>query len=126
MDMKRIYAIAILVLMVMASCFKDDGNYSYNEIGDITISNIGETYSAYSYVGDVLEISPVVEADYANMKYEWYIWEGTELVVITDESEEQEMTLIGEGKDLVFPKRGICPIAPGDQPLFGAPVFSHL
>ena len=113
MDMKRIYAIAILVLMVMASCFKDDGNYSYNEIGDITISNIGETYSAYSYVGDVLEISPVVEADYANMKYEWYIWEGTELVVITDESEEQEMTLIGEGKDLSYEVN----LDPGDYTL---------
>ena len=113
MKMKKIYALALLVLMVMASCFKDDGNYSYNEIGDITISNIETAYSAYSYMGDVLEISPVVETDYANMKYEWYIWEGTELGFITDESEEQEMTLIGEEKDLSYEVN----LAPGDYTL---------
>lgn len=98
----KIYVIAILLVIVATSCFKDEGNYAYNEIGDITVSNMETSYLAYSYVGDVLKISPLVETAYADMKYEWYIWKGTGSSFIVDESQEQEMELIGEEKDLSY------------------------
>ena len=105
--MNRIYTIVILIGISMNSCFKDEGNYTYDAIGEIEISNIEESYLKYSYVGDVLEIPAVVTTDYADMEYAWYIWEGTGT---SYEEEKQEMQLIGEDKELSYEVN----LAPGD------------
>lgn len=103
----KIYIIAVLLWGMMAACFKDEGNYTYDAIGEIAISNIEESYLKYSYVGDILEIPAVVTTDYADMEYAWYLWEGTGTSYT---EEEREMQLISEDKELSYEVN----LAPGD------------
>lgn len=75
--MKTRLSIVLLSLLTfsLTSCFDDDGNYTYHDVDEITISGIQESYANISYSGEVLEIDPVVESNYTDLKYEWSIWE---------------------------------------------------
>ena len=108
--MNKIYGIILLFAVTMCACFEDEGNYDYRAIGEIGIDSIRPAYSKYSYVGDVLEITPTVTTKYANIKYEWRIWKGTGTGYISIDDEQIESELIGEGKDLSYEVN----LAPGD------------
>lgn len=93
----------------LTSCFDDDGNYTYHDVDEITISGIQESYANISYSGEVLEIDPVVESNYTDLKYEWSIWEPSKEFGNgnrTDDTYASEV--IGTEKKLTYPVE--CPI----------------
>lgn len=73
--MKKIYYFMLaMTACLLSSCFDDDGNYTYTEVPEISISGLGETHVLNSYSGEMLEIDPVIESDYTDLTYEWYMW----------------------------------------------------
>lgn len=64
--------------LLLASCFSDDSTGFDNEVSDISVSGIDEEYTKTAYIGERLEISPVVEAGYgdAQMDYQWMLLDG--------------------------------------------------
>ncbi len=67
--------------LLLASCFSDDSTGFDNEVSDISVSGIDEEYTKTAYIGERLEISPVVEAGYgdAQMDYQWMLCDGNYL-----------------------------------------------
>ena len=110
--MKTRLSIVLLSLLTfsLTSCFDDDGNYTYHDVDEITISGIQESYANISYSGEVLEIDPVVESNYTDLKYEWSIWEPSKEFGTngnrTDDTYASEV--IGTEKKLTYPVE--CPI----------------
>ena len=83
--MKKIYYFMLaMTACLLSSCFDDDGNYTYTEVPESSISGLGETHVLNSYSGEMLEIDPLIESDYTDLTYEWYMW---------SLSEEQEGTI---------------------------------
>lgn len=67
-----VLAVAIITTVTFTSCYKDKGNYSYDILNDITITDtIATTYTVIQF--DTLKISPVVSAklNSSSLKYEW-------------------------------------------------------
>lgn len=82
--MKELLFMKWLVIMFAAamftSCYKDLGNYSYQEINEVTIDTLKERYSGY-YLIDTIRISPEIHftKDSANQdrySYEWSLISG--------------------------------------------------
>ena len=94
---------------LLSSCFDDDGNYTYTEVPEISISGLGETHVLNSYSGEMLEIDPVIESDYTDLTYEWYMWSLTkEQEGSTGAGEPVETELISTDKKLSW--EVACPI----------------
>lgn len=71
--MKKIintFGFACLVLL-LASCYDDKGNYDYHEIGEITIAAVEDEYEVISY-RDILKIEPRVTSTDPNDVFEYY------------------------------------------------------
>ncbi len=68
----KILLFSMCMLFVAASCYKDQGNYAYSELENISIENIEESYTLY-YMKDRLKIKPVVSSNMqgADMTYSW-------------------------------------------------------
>lgn len=65
--------------LMFSSCFKDKGNYDYTEVPEIEISGMKENYTAVSFIGDLLEITPDIKTQYQDLEYEWSIWDRNKL-----------------------------------------------
>lgn len=76
--MKNIYLSIFLLLglmLLVPSCYKDDGNYSYTDVESIQIDTTGiglnSNYFTVNY-GDTIKVSPTIEYDNsANISYSW-------------------------------------------------------
>ncbi len=73
----RITAACSLALLLLTSCYGDQGNYDYREINEVTIGGIDRenVYVAYAYQ-TTLEITPEITStmgDEANYEYTWRI-----------------------------------------------------
>lgn len=102
-------ALLSFIAMSFASCFNDDGNYTYHDVNEIMISGIAESYEKISYSNEVLEIDPTIESKYTDLKYEWYMWNPSEESANEDEDGNMyEAELIGTDKKLSYPVE--CPI----------------
>ncbi|WEK37537.1 MAG: PKD-like family lipoprotein [Candidatus Pseudobacter hemicellulosilyticus] len=59
----------------LLSCYKDKGNYAYQDINEISFSNIDTTAGYAVFIGDTLSIAPVLNSSQsgkeANYTYEW-------------------------------------------------------
>ena len=108
--MKKIYYLMLaMTACLLSSCFDDDGNYTYTEVPEISISGLGETHVLNSYSGEMLEIDPVIESDYTDLTYEWYMWSLTkEQEGSTGAGEAVETELISTDKKLSW--EVACPI----------------
>ena len=102
--MKVKYIIWIICVCMLASCFEDEGNYSYKDVEEITIKNLEESYTINSYNGEVLSIQPVIETSYSDLEYEWWFWipdkEDSNTTMQDDVPYEAE--LISTDKDLAY------------------------
>ncbi|RPE09720.1 hypothetical protein EGT74_22370 [Chitinophaga lutea] len=75
--MKLIYqSLAACCILLISSCYKDHGNYTYDLPEEITVSGIAGTYDKISLV-DRLSIDPVVKSSdpKAEFTYWWGIYE---------------------------------------------------
>lgn len=94
--MKKAFII-LLASLGFVSCVKDEGNYTYTELNQITIEGLEESYNVLDKV-DSIKIYPTVKGtllgdDLSNYEYQWHIHEG-----IT----EHKHTIIGTEKDLEY------------------------
>jgi hypothetical protein len=79
----------MLIVVLLASCYEDKGNYNYKKLNEIEISGVDENSYSMHY-GDVLKISPKLNFkldQVPNLKYKWLL---------------DMKQLIGEEKDLNF------------------------
>lgn len=110
--MKRSIYAALLALITLgfASCFDDEGNYTYHDVDEIVISGIAASYQNISYNGEILEIDPVIESSYTDLKYEWYMWEPSEEFGSNNNRDDDSYAaeLIGTEKKLSYPVE--CPV----------------
>lgn len=95
-----IYIIAS-ALLLLTSCFKDNGNYDYHTVDDIVISGLKDSYTEISYKGDTLSILPEIQSDYSDLTYEWYMWSPYEEKHYTGK-EPYKAQLIGTEKQLKY------------------------
>lgn len=82
----------LIFTLMLVSCFKDEGNYSYRPVDEITIEGLGEIHRHYSYVMDTLEIIPMVSEHYKEMEYKWLLWS----------DKGKKIDTIGESKNLAY------------------------
>jgi hypothetical protein len=74
--MKKIHLIyAILLPVLVFSCYEDKGNYDYKELDPVMIEGLDEVYSVYTYQ-DVLDIRPTVSND-ERYDYCWQLYPTT-------------------------------------------------
>ena len=110
--MKKIYyCVLMLTVCMFSSCFDDDGNYDYTTVDEIVIEGLGESHTLNSYNGEVLEISPKITSNYADLTYEWWMWspdEENKGSTNWEEQEPYEAELISTDKDLRYAVE--CPI----------------
>ena len=59
---KIIYqALALAMTLSLSSCFSDDSSLSGNDVGDITISGISDSYTHVAYLSETLDITTKAE-----------------------------------------------------------------
>lgn len=74
--MRKLYLLSCLITILLLSCFKDEGNYIYNDINEVKISGLPEEVEIYYRNVDTLRAKPVVEGnldagDHSRYYYEW-------------------------------------------------------
>ena len=94
--MKKAFII-LLASLGFVSCVKDEGNYDYVELNQITIEGLEESYNVLDKV-DSIKIYPTIKGtllgdDLSNYEYQWHIHEGIA---------EHKHTIIGTEKDLEY------------------------
>ncbi len=87
MNMKQIYIIVLFIASLLVGCYEDKGNYSYLDLNNITIKNIGYSYGINE--GDTVLFSPVLKFSGDSLsddllKFSWKIDGGK---VISNEKE---------------------------------------
>ena len=98
---KIIYqALALAMTLSLSSCFSDDSSLSGNDVGDITISGISDSYSHVAYMGETLDITPTVESQ-EDVTYSWLLLNSTTGSKDKDGNEIQP-EVIGHEKDLHY------------------------
>lgn len=98
---KIIYqALALAMTLSLSSCFSDDSSLSSNDVGDITISGISDSYSQVAYMGETLDITPTVESQ-EDVTYSWLLLNSTTGSKDKDGNEIQP-EVIGHEKDLHY------------------------
>lgn len=102
--MKTKYLFMPLLFAAFTSCFDDEGNYDYNykDENNISIMGLKQSYLAYSYIGEKLEIPITVETGAQELDYAWYVWDATENNSTSGEVQEKHMELISTDKDLSY------------------------
>lgn len=71
---KKIRMLLPVVILLLAGCYKDKGNYQYTQIAEMTISGLADTVNAILL--DTLRLQPVItQPGMANDKYnyEWFV-----------------------------------------------------
>jgi hypothetical protein len=76
--------IGISLLALMISCAKDQGNYDYHDINELTVGGLKATYAVTTTV-DTLRISPTIVmtesvTDPSRMEYTWLAKKGTTII----------------------------------------------
>ena len=94
-----------------SSCVKDEGNYTYTEVNEITIEGLEESYYALQGV-DVLEIQPKITStllgeNLDNYEFQWHLHQGLA---------EHKHTLIYKGKEKDLTYKVDAPL--GDYTLY--------
>lgn len=71
--MRKLFTgIIVVLLLIMAGCYKDKGNYTYDVPEEPRVTNLDTVYDVF--VGDSLIIKPEVNmSNKANLQYEWKI-----------------------------------------------------
>ena len=74
--MKTIYLILSVMIFFLSGCFKDEGNYDYHDINEVTISGLPEEMQILYKNSDTLRAIPVVtgnfdDGDQSRYYYEW-------------------------------------------------------
>ena len=72
---------ALISVVVLSSCYKDKGNYTYTEINEANIESFSPQYNAY-YLVDTLRITPKIHftmdsTSIGRYAYEWSLVTGT-------------------------------------------------
>lgn len=99
---------SLFSLTLLTGCFSDDSTLGDTYVSDISISGIEESYTKTAFVGEYLNISPVVETDYADMDYQWLLLDSKTGETDAD-GDTIQPTVIGTAKDLNYE----VAIAPG-------------
>src|SRR5687767_328341 len=82
------FSIIILTAYItfLSACYKDKGNYDYNDINEIKISGLA---ASYPYVlGSVLHIEPNIQMsqkdlDPSSVEYYWVLYKGETIIIDT-------------------------------------------
>ncbi|HEY0273223.1 MAG TPA: PKD-like family lipoprotein [Chitinophaga sp.] len=67
---------SLLLALALGGCYKDEGNYSYHAINDITITTATDTFRVNKF--DTLQITPTISqaksSDESHLQYEWSVY----------------------------------------------------
>ncbi len=81
MKIKNIIFLGVLLILVLLpSCYKDEGNYDYVDVEELEIDTTGMNANDQNYfnvyVGDTLVITPNLDfGDSDNLTYEWLLFD---------------------------------------------------
>lgn len=112
--MKKIfYTLLYFMLIGLTACTEDDSTLATVEVGDITISNLEDSYSVRSYVGENLKdyVAPTIETTYAenDLSYAWYLFDSNasdidykDYLISNDKVPDYEVSLASGDYTLAF------------------------
>ena len=101
MRQKILSVVAFVAALSLVSCFSDDSVDQDYGFADIKVSGIEKAYTKTSYVGDRLEISPVVETAFpeGEIEYEWMLL-SDKTGTVSEKGDTLQPTVIGHEKNL--------------------------
>ncbi|MDU1890877.1 MAG: PKD-like family lipoprotein [Dysgonomonas sp.] len=89
------------MLLALPSCNDDKGNYSYEDLNEVSIEGINSTYTVE--VGDQLKITPdltfSISDKNGSFSYEWY--------VLTEDGSKKKQTMVSSERNLSLPVEGL-------------------
>lgn len=76
MQLKLAYIIAFISICCCTACYKDKGNYSYEPINEVSVTQLDTVNGYLAYYGDTLKIDPVItgtidKGGTGDYTYEW-------------------------------------------------------
>ncbi|MGV3766236.1 MAG: PKD-like family lipoprotein [Chitinophagaceae bacterium] len=82
--MKKIIILFSIIVTGLTACYKDKGNYDYNDINEITISDIENAYAGMTGI-DRLHIEPAISmtmhpGDPGKFSYYWIVMKSTTVI----------------------------------------------
>ena len=89
----------VLSVVVLSSCYKDKGNYSYMDINEVSIDSFTQQYNGY-YLVDTLRITPKIHFSIDSITTERYSYEWS---LVTGTFDGAHSIKISESKNLEFP-----------------------
>lgn len=102
-------SIILAAIVLLTGCMKDLGSYSYHDINEVTIEDLGGPYTVLFKI-DTLEIKPSLsfsmdESSSKSYKYEWKF---------SNPENENQRTLVSTERDLSYPVE----LLPGSYTLY--------
>lgn len=87
------YLLLVILAVSLFSCYKDEGNYDYTDVGDIEIADFTTGMQFVSGL-DTLKISPQISSEFssANLEYRWLLY-----------NDKNEVDTIGTERNLDYP-----------------------
>lgn len=75
MDIRIKYFLASIIagMLILSACYDDKGNYDYQQLNEISISNIEQSYEKIALADSLIvqpEVTATIDADY---DYMWYV-----------------------------------------------------
>ena len=68
--MRKQFIIVVGLLVMLAACYKDKGNYDYDPAEQPLVTNLDTVYSVF--VGDSLIVSPSIKySDPSKLSFDW-------------------------------------------------------
>ena len=103
MRQKILSVFTIVASLSLISCFSDDSVDQDYSFADFVVSGIESEYTKTSYVGDKLEISPIVETAFpeSDVAYEWMLL-SDKTGTITEKGDTIQPTVISQEKNLNY------------------------
>ncbi|ULT40432.1 PKD-like family lipoprotein [Niabella defluvii] len=73
---KYIHALLLLLLLVFAGCYKDQGNYDYKKINEISVTDAAAAQRIFINQGDTLRLNPAVSQTIpsGDLSYAWFMY----------------------------------------------------
>ena len=88
--MKKLYIknshfLFLAAVLLLSACYKDKGNYAYQEINRITVVDPAAGSRIYIYQGDTLKLNPVVNQTFPSddLSYAWFVYNNSSNSVYT-------------------------------------------
>ncbi len=98
-----LFILVVILVLSLSSCLTDESSIGIDNVGNITVSGIADSYTETAYIGQVLNITPTVKTDYADndMQYQWILL-SSKTGSTTANGDTIAPVIIGTSKDLNY------------------------